>query len=442
MNSESLKEKIKVYLDKYAADLRKAEVSVDKNFQIIVVIPAIAEFDNIKILLNSLAVSDPEYYPQTLFLFVVNNSPACSTDVKENNYKTIELLHQLLSGSSSDLLMKKIHDSGMNIGLIDASSPGKELPEKYAGVGLARKTGMDSAALLFNTDTSRKQILISLDADCTVSGNYITAVADHFNKNNLSAANITYRHPLKGNEEEQKAIICYEIFLRYYVLGLKYAGSPYAFQTVGSAMACDLQSYIKAEGMNKRKAAEDFYFLQKLSKVTYLELIKSAIVYPGGRKSWRVPFGTGQRVTRFLTRVQNEYLLYNPDIFEILKDWCGYYYSTSDDSVETYIRTAGNIHSELLNFLKQKNFEQSLSRIISNSPEINQFKKQKQKLFDGFLTLKLVHHLRDKAFPQAEMFPALGVLLDKFNLNRVENSNKFPSVETQFRYLNILRELE
>ena len=31
-------------------------------------------------------------------------------------------------------------------------------------------------------------------------------------------------------------------------------------------------------------------------------------VYPSERKSWRVPFGTGQRVTRFHANTHKEYL--------------------------------------------------------------------------------------------------------------------------------------
>ena len=69
------------------------------------------------------------------------------------------------------------------------------------------------------------------------------------------------------DNDETKAIICYEIFLRYYVLGLKFAKSDYAFHTIGSTMLCTPDAYVKVEGMNKRKAAEDFYFLEKLAKI-------------------------------------------------------------------------------------------------------------------------------------------------------------------------------
>ena len=58
--------------------------------------------------------------------------------------------------------------SGLNIGFVDAASAGKELPQKDAGVGLARKIGMDLALLIFDYDPPGKKILVCLDADCTV----------------------------------------------------------------------------------------------------------------------------------------------------------------------------------------------------------------------------------------------------------------------------------
>ena len=123
------------------------------------------------------------------------------------------------------------------------------------------------------------------------------------------------------DDEETKAIICYEIFLRYYVLGLSFAKSEYAFHTIGSTMLCTPDAYVKVEGMNKRKAAEDFYFLEKLAKIFPIGEIKSTSIHPSKRGSWRVPFGTGKSVDRYLSNSRDEYLLYNPKSFVILKTW-------------------------------------------------------------------------------------------------------------------------
>ncbi len=163
-------------------------------------------------------------------------------------------------------LVQKVIDSGLSIALIDASSKGKELGEKDSGVGFARKIGLDLALTAFDYSIKKKKIMIWLDADCKVDKNYLCTVVDEFNNKNLSAATINFSHDVSGTGELTKAIIPYEIFLRYYVLGLKYAKSPYAFHTIGSTIAVDHNAYIKAGGMNKKKAAEDFYFLQKVAK--------------------------------------------------------------------------------------------------------------------------------------------------------------------------------
>ena len=48
-----------------------------------------------------------------------------------------------------DELIDQIKLSGLQIGYIDVSSPGKEMDEKNGGVGLARKIGMDEALKIF-----------------------------------------------------------------------------------------------------------------------------------------------------------------------------------------------------------------------------------------------------------------------------------------------------
>ena len=245
---------------------------------------------------------------------------------------------------------------------------------------------------------------------------------------------------LPDDEENLKAIICYEIFLRYYELGLKYAGSDYYFQAIGSTIVCDHEAYIKVEGMNKKKAAEDFYFLEKLIKNYEIQRIKSTKVFPAGRPSWRVPFGTGQRINRFLSKSQNEYLLYDPESFSILKKWLKLFNSKDILPSEDYLQKAKEIHPELFNFLLQQNFEKDWEKISANSKDEKHLHSQKIKWFDGFRTLKFIHHLRDTSFPQINMFDALDILFKHLNLSTInERTNDIPEVPVQLKYLQTLR---
>src|SRR5690606_28888963 len=107
---------------------------------------------------------------------------------------------------------------------------------------------------------------------------------------------------------------------------------------VGSAMTCDYEAYIKIEGMNKQKAAEDFYFLEKLAKQYSINKINATTVYPAARKSWRVPFGTGQRMNRFFSKTHNEYILYHPESFYVLKQWLELFNSDENLHTENYLQ--------------------------------------------------------------------------------------------------------
>jgi Glycosyl transferase family 2 len=430
------------YLSKHLIKNYEVEWQKYKVINNVIIIPAIAEYENIKVLLKSLSKNDPTFFPSSLIVFVVNNSPVSSDDIKEDNIKSVDILRSIIEGKISGEFSKKIINSGLQIGLIDASSEGKELNIKHAGVGLARKIGMDLALTVFDYSQKTKKLTICLDADCTVSQNYLTNIVNDFNENDYSVAIVNFEHPVKGTDEYNAAIICYEIFLRYYVSGLFFTNSNYAFHTIGSTMICDHNAYLKIGGMNKRKAAEDFYFLEKLSKIYPINKIDSATVYPSKRSSWRVPFGTGQRVTRFLSKKQNEYLLFDPAVFEILKEWLNVYNSDGFFDPLNILKQAKEIHTELYNFLIQNNYIKQWGKILSNTKSEKQLAHQKKIWFDGFKTLKLIHHLRDTAFPEINMFDALDMFFIKLGINNSINRNgkNVPELDIQKEYLNLLRD--
>jgi hypothetical protein len=436
---------VKNYLSKRASTNLELEINITSPLHLIIVVPAISEYENLFTLINSLLMNQSNFLSHTAVIFVINNLLSSNEEIKSNNKQSIKLLRALIQKKNDyHPLIKKTCKSNMTFGLIDASSKGKELPDKEGGVGLARKIGMDSALKIFSYNSSAKNILVCLDADCTVQENYIEEIYDQYNKRNLSAAVINFEHPLYVANGNAAAIICYEIFLRYYVLGLRFANSKYAHHSIGSTITCDHLSYIKAGGMNKRKAAEDFYFLEKLSKFCEIKRITSTKVYPSSRSSWRVPFGTGQRVERFLTKIKEEYLLYNPESFVVLKKWLNVFNNNNCVMPSDYLRAAKQIHPQLEEFLFAQKFDESWSRIVKNSKTQAQIQKQKHLWFDGFRTLKLIHYLRDKAYPLVNMFDAIDDLFEKIDLNSPikREKNTIPSLKEQRMYLNVLRKLD
>ncbi len=433
MNSfDNLPDFVKTYLKKFSLPDWRISNDYKKLFDNIIVIPSIAEYEQLPQCLNSLEQNDEALLNKTLILVVVNNSKSSDEKVKSNNRKTIQFL--------------KSYDGKLNLSFIDASSNGKELPDKFAGVGLARKIGCDLALTKYDYSSNKKKIIFFLDADCTVRSDYLQKVTLAFNKNDLHSAVIEYEHKFINDTPEAEAIICYEIFLRYLRLGLKFAESYYDYHTIGSTIVCDVESYIKAGGMNKRKAGEDYYFLEKLAKLNRIFTISKTLVYPSSRKSWRVPFGTGQRITRHLSKKQNEYVAYNPKSFQILKEWLNFFLSENVFDAKNILDEANKINSELGNFLISQNFREDWQRIAKNNNSILEIQKQKIFWFDAFRTLKLIHHLRDNGYPSINLFDAVDKLLDMMNVkNDIRRDSKtqpeIPNIQIQKQYLVFLRNL-
>lgn len=420
-----LPSQIKQYLEKRANE-KWLNFNVDQKFNLVVVVPAIKELDNILILIDSLSQNDEEAKSKSLILFVINNSEQSLDDVVNNNKHSLTLLKKLKHDANTHAL---------NIEYIDASSKGRELPAKDAGVGLARKIGMDQALLY--ADYLSQSLIVCLDADCKVESNYLSTLLNYTNKD-IKAGVIKYAH-----EMDNEAIINYEMFLRYYVLGLKFADSPYAYHSIGSCMVIDPITYVKIGGMNKKKAGEDFYFLEKAAKLVEIISIDETTVIPSSRKSWRVPFGTGQRMTRFYKKVRDEYVLYDPQSFIILKKFLQLFLSDDNYSSQKILSETKLICPELNQFLVNNNFESAYQQIIKNSKSAEQLNRQKKIWFDSFKTLKLVHFLRDNGYPEMPMFDALNIVYTQLGLIELElhKENLLPSIQKQIEYLNLLRKL-
>ncbi|MBL1153464.1 MAG: hypothetical protein D8M51_00905 [Ignavibacteriae bacterium] len=422
-------EKITAYLDKRSSNIWSIEMDHQKFFQKIIVVPSIAESDNLPALIKSLEKNDKLQLHSTLLLIVVNNAVSSSNEVKEDNKKTLKFLRKL--------------KTKLNLSFIDACSPGKEMDDKNAGVGLARKIGMDLALTKFDYLSLNKNIMICTDADCTVDSNFLIEIADDFNRNNYEAAAVNFAHNISGNDSETKAIICYEIFLRYYVIGLSFAKSEYSFHTIGSTMICTPEAYVKVEGMNKYKAAEDFYFLEKLAKIYPIGEIKTTFVHPSKRASWRVPFGTGRSIERYLSNKRNEYQLYDPKSFVILKNWLDIYFDQSLLDQQSLIKISRNIHPALHLFLNEQGFEKFIHRVLLNNKNASEIDKQKHYWFDAFRTLKLIHYLRDIIYPNINMFDAIDELLKLMNIeNKISRKTDIPDLKTQKEYLLMLRKIQ
>ena len=442
---------IDTYLQNYSTAGKWNLIANDtENISQVVVIPAYAEREMLFSTLASIAQNPSSSLEYSFVLCVINNKDNSPSAAIKNNLETIKYLEALVKKTSlrkfnTDQeiypLLLTLSDAKMKLGYINASSRGYEIPQNLGGVGMARKIGMDMALRLLKKSSAPRNLIISLDADTLVQNNYLSAIKNYFTQK-IKTAIVAYEHQMPLNYEEQAAICCYEIFLRYWVLGLKYAKSPWAFHSIGSTIVTSTEAYLEVRGMNKREAGEDFYFLSKLAKMSKIGYIKETCVYPSARPSARVPFGTGKRIQRFLAGVhKEEYLLYDPQIFVILADWlqlmknqfiCG------DD--EILIKTE-RIHPMLKSFLKSCDFAAVWSKICRNAKDEKTLTRQFNDWFDGFKTLKLINYFTKKVYPQINMFEALNRILSMSGMSglKLNSGTKIPKLEEQIKILQYLR---
>ncbi len=237
--------------------------------------------------------------------------------------------HICLSNEKSLKRLNQVDD--FNIEIIDRSSPGKGWQGKNSGVGIARKTLMDS----ISEEAGGGDIIVSLDGDTTFDKDYFLSLAENFAANNaMVALSVPYYHRLTGDEVIDRAILRYEIYMRHYELNLRRIGSPYAFTALGSAMACRVDTYRNIGGMTPKKSGEDFYFLQKIAKYKKVHTRNREKVYPAARFSDRVFFGTGPAMIKGAKGDWSSYPVYSYKFFDELKSFFENFPRLYDEDIE------------------------------------------------------------------------------------------------------------
>jgi len=313
-------------------------------------------------------------------LIIVLNYPADdSPAIKTQTAETCALLTKFITQNEP---------AWINTYLIEAY----DLPTKKAGVGLARKIGMDEAAWRFN-QIDKDGIIVCFDADSLCQKNYLVSVEAAFLSNKKAVgASIYYEHPLQLEDGKlNTAIIQYELHLRYYIQALAYCGYPFAYHTIGSSMAVRSSVYQKQGGMNTRKAGEDFYFLHKLIPLGNFLNINNTKVIPSARESDRVPFGTGRAMQKQRSGEKSLNQTYNFESFEALRFF--FEAITSHQPID-------NIPAPIEAFLLNEQMLEELKKIKEQAKSPNHFTERFFQWFNGFKVLKCVHYLRDNYFPE------------------------------------------
>lgn len=200
--------------------------------------------------------------------------------------------------------------------VIDKSTRGNGWKGKQFGVGWARKTAMDFINRLADPD----DVILSIDADTHYPPGYLASILEGIRGNRKKVAvSVPYYHELCGDEQTDRAILHYELYMRNYSLNMWRINNPYRFTALGSAIALPVWAYRKIGGITPHKSGEDFYMLQKLCKTGELIWWNPVKAYPSARQSDRVFFGTGPAIIKGISGDWSSYPVYHHSLFDKVK---------------------------------------------------------------------------------------------------------------------------
>ncbi len=405
------------YFERFKSENRQVSEKPADDLFMICVIPSFNEPD-IAATLNSLKKAICPN--KSAEIIVVVNQPENSPEyVIKQNFETLEVIKKYQKQFTKKVKLHYLYYPA--------------LPRKHAGAGLARKKGMDEALHRFNELENPNGIITCTDADCLIKENYFTELENFFNKNpQAHGGSIHYEHRIfepNMTEADNLRIINYELHLRYVNQALRYIGFPHAFQTIGSAFAVRADVYASVGGMNKRKAGEDFYFLQKVIESGRYFDINDTAVYPSGRSSDRVPFGTGAAIKKMYEQNVSEYYTYNLKSFFCIAKFI--------EAVDLFFtQTPENIilNDCVMQFLKNENFYEHIKNAKKISTDIKTFKKHFFQRFNAFRMVKYLNYAKINCF---EAQPVSQEAIKLYNL-LTRKKSEFKN----FEILNLFRDLE
>jgi len=302
-----------------------------------------------------------------------------------------------------------------------------QMPVKDAGVGLARKRGMDEAVYRFNLNSDPHGIVLCFDADSSCDANYFTAIEETLFQNPATKGfNVYFEHPyfLPGTHQVNQGILMYEMHLRCLNLFTRFTGFPFAFHTIGSCFGVRATIYAQQGGMNKRKAGEDFYFLHKVIPLGNFEEINSTKVVPSPRESDRVPFGTGAAISKYLASGE-DILTYAPQCFFQLQQFFQIVGSLYMQPKEELAHTIAMLPPPLHEYLHELEAAEAIHEINANCSSLASFKIRFFRWFDAFRVIKFLNYASIQCFDKISVTEAaIRILALTGNVVRTEISNE------------------
>lgn len=339
-----------------------------------------------------------------LFVIIINESSDTPIELKSSNQTLINQIHTAFNLQAIKTEQAEVSFYfGDSYDFIQINCTQEYQFTKKGGVGLARKILGDLGLLLF----SRRKLLTNwlhfTDGDAQLPSDYFTQTLGI----NGSAFIYNFKHVLDRCKKTWAATKQYEESLNYYVAGLKFAKSPYAFHTVGSTLAIDASAYSYVHGFPKRSAGEDFYLLNKLAKIGQIVNASGQPILLASRKSDRVPFGTAkssENIAKSLSCGQN-HRVYHPNTFELIRSYIKLCLNalaleeTKSEAFITYFKEKLNSADLSEDLVSHSETIKAINEAIIRGKTIREREKQFHNWFDAFKTMKMVHRIRDRSLP-------------------------------------------
>lgn len=377
---------------------------VNSGLQMIVVIPCFKEESILDTLEDLIRNQASKFCVEVIV--VVNDGHSSSKDIVAFNDLTFQRLKDWSARhSTTHLKFFPIRVKG--------------LPKKHAGVGLARKIGLDEGVRRLKSLDKEEGVLICLDADSRIATNYLKEVEDYFIQHPKHVATaIHFEHPVDGEEFDPiiyDSIIQYELHLRYFIDMQRKLNLPFAVHTVGSSMAVRVNAYCALGGMNKRKAGEDFYFYHKFVKYGPVGEIYKTCVIPSPRVSDRVPFGTGKAVGDLME--EKTWYTYHPMSFNVLAPLLNNLKVAYKEGLD-YLFV--DVHRGVRDFFVEQKISDKWQEIQSNTSGGTAFRKRFFNWFDAFLFMKYLHFMKDTYFPNIPISEAMERAYEALDYNNLK----------------------
>ena len=415
MNASNPLPQVNQYLRKHQLMPLQIEACPAPDLNCVVVIPCRDEPDVLETLISLSACNTPNCCVE--ILLVINSAADASAEERSQNIRSAAQARQFAQSEHCPQWLR--------VWVLEFAN----LEPQQAGVGLARRLGMDEAVARLDRVAAQNGIIVGLDADCRVASNYFEALLEHFHTQpKTNACSIYYEHPLSGGAapEVYRAITEYELYLRYFRRGLVTARYPYAYHTVGSCMAVRSRAYQSCGGMNKRQAAEDFHFLSKLMLQGGYSDLFTTTVFPAARPSHRVPFGTGHAVAKRLR--EPSLLVYAPEVFEAIGELvCAVESWAQQGTVELR-----KISTQYFNAL---GLEDRLKEIRQHTASAQGFSKRLYRWLNPLCIVKYANYLSSVHYPRIPILDAAQRLLDNTAPVELPDSDKVSWLLAQYRGL-------